>query len=104
MRRCVISMRWILVGAGFPRPSSEGGETPPLQKDFLHHHARVDGGPFVAAVVEVGEVKVIEAHEVQDGGVEVVDMIGLVDGAEADFVGGADDAGFYAAAGHPHGE
>ena len=42
----------------------------------------------------------IEAQQGQDAGVEVVDVDGVLDGAEADFVGGADDlAAFDATAG-----
>ena len=48
---------------------------------------------------------VVEAELVEEGGVQVADVDGMFDGAEAEFVGDAErDAGFEAAAGHPHGE
>lgn len=47
----------------------------------------------------------IEAELVEDGGVEIGDIVRGIDGVEADFVGGAvGDACFEAAAGHPDGE
>src|SRR5262245_56421485 len=76
-----------------------------LGEDFRNHFAAVHRRPLVAAVVEVGELEVVQAHEVEDGGVDVVDVDGVVDGPEADFVCGADDpAAPDAAAGHEHGE
>ena len=47
----------------------------------------------------------IEAELVEDGGVEIGDIVRGIDGVEADFVGGAvGDACFEATAGHPDGE
>ena len=47
----------------------------------------------------------IEAELVEDGGMEIGDIVRGIDGVEADFVGGTvDDACFEAAAGHPDGE
>ena len=44
----------------------------------------------------------VEAELVQDGGVDVGDVMAVFNGMEAEFVGGAvDDAGFDAAAGEP---
>src|SRR5687768_13336421 len=58
----------------------------------------------VAALEAVGEALVVEAEEVEDGGLEVVDVVLVLDHAEAQLVGLADDlAGLYAAAGEPHG-
>jgi hypothetical protein len=63
------------------------------------------GEAHVAAVVEVGEFGVVEPEQVEDGGMEIVHLLGLVDGFEAVFIGGADDgAAFDAAAGEPDGE
>ena len=45
------------------------------------------GEAEVAAGVAVGELFVVEAEEVEDGGVEVVDVDLVVDGAEAEIVG-----------------
>ena len=63
------------------------------------------GQPEVAAGVAVGELLVVEAEEVQDRGVQVVDVDLLLDRLEAEFVGGAVDvAAAHAAAGQPHRE
>ena len=63
------------------------------------------GEAEAAAVVGVGELFVVEAEEVQDGGVEVVDVDLIDGGLVADLVGFAvADAAFDAAAGHPGGE
>ena len=47
------------------------------------------GEPEVAARVAVGEPGVVEAHQVQDRGVEVVDVDGILGGAVAVVVGDA---------------
>ncbi len=63
------------------------------------------GEAVVAALEAEGEAFVVDAEEVKQGGVEVVDMDGGLDGAEAEVVGAADDlAAGDAAACEPHGE
>ena len=63
------------------------------------------GEAEVAAAVAVGELFVIEAQEVEHGGVEVVNMNPVLDGLEAKVVGSAVNvAAFHATAGHPGGE
>ena len=63
------------------------------------------GGAEVAAGVAEGEFFVIEAEEVEDGGVEVVDVDGVLHGGEAEVIGGTVDvAAFDTATGHPDGE
>ena len=63
------------------------------------------GEAEVAAGVAVGELFVIDAEQVEDGGVEVVDVHSIFNGVESDFVSGADDlSALDASAGHPHGE
>src|SRR5688500_17231662 len=47
---------------------------------FFDEFAGVYRGAFVAAVVGVGEAEVVESEEVEDRGVEVVDVVGGVDG------------------------
>ncbi len=66
----------------------------------------VDVGEAVVASLELeGQAFVIEAEQVEQGGVDVVDMGGLIDGIESEFVGFADDlSAAHAAAGEPHGE
>ena len=48
-----------------------------------------DRQPFVAAVVREGQLLVIEAQQVQDRGVDVVDVGLVLDGVQADLVGRA---------------
>ncbi len=63
------------------------------------------GESVVAAAVAVGEASVVDAHEMEQGGVQVVDVDFIVDRVPTEFVGGAVSmAGFDAAAGEPHGE
>ena len=59
----------------------------------------------VAALEAVGEAFVVDAEEVQDGGLEVVDVDGMIDGVEAEVVGSAEsEAGLDSAASYPDGE
>ena len=61
------------------------------------------GQAEVSAGVAVGELFVVEAEEVEDRGVQVVDVHLVLDGLEPEVVGGAVDVTpFDAAAGHPH--
>ena len=63
------------------------------------------GEAEVAAGVAVGEAFVVEAHEVEEGGVPVVDVHFVVHGFVAVVIGEAVvHAAFDAAAGHPEGE
>ena len=78
---------------------------PGLRDDVVDDVAVDVGEAEVAAGVAVSEFFVVEAEQVQNGGVEVVDVDYFFDGFEAEFVGGAVDvAAFDAAAGHPDGE
>ncbi|SVE59913.1 uncharacterized protein METZ01_LOCUS512767, partial [marine metagenome] len=50
-----------------------------------------------------GEAGVVDAHAVQNGGVEFVEVHGITGDVVAEIIGGAmGDAGLDAAAGHPH--
>ena len=63
------------------------------------------GQAEVPAGVAVGELLVIEAHELEDGRLQVVNMDLVLDGLEAKLVGGADRlAALDAAAGQPDAE
>ncbi len=63
------------------------------------------GQPHVAAGVAVGQALVIEPEQVEDRGVQVVDVHRVLDGLVAELVGLAvGDPGLHAAAGHPEGE
>jgi len=66
----------------------------------------VDIGEAVVSAAEAeGEFFVVDAHEVEDGGVEVVDVDTVFDGAATEFIFGAvGEAGFDSATGHPGGE
>ena len=55
---------------------------PALGHHFFHHRSRHVGQPEVAAAHAVGEFEVARGREVEDGGVEVVD----VDPVEGRFV------------------
>ena len=73
--------------------------------EFFHDVAVHVGEAEVAAGEAIGQLLVIEAHQVQHGGVQVVDVDFLFHGREAAFVGGSVDvASLGAAAGQPHGE
>ena len=62
------------------------------------------GEAEVAAGVVVGEAFVIEAEEVEDGGLEVVDVDFVLSDMEAEVIGLAVGSGFDAAASHEGGE
>ena len=66
--------------------------------DFADDAAGDVGEAEVAAGVAVGEFFVVEAEEVKDGGVEVVDVDFVLDGGEPEFVGGAVSATAFDAA------
>ena len=75
-----------------------------LGKKFFDDVAVDVGEAEVAAGVVVGEVLVIEAEEMEDGGLEVVDVDFFVSDMEAEIIGAAIGAGFGAATGHDGGE
>src|SRR5215469_1929208 len=63
------------------------------------------GEAHLAAFEEERELAMVQAEKAQDGGVEVVDVEGVVDGTEADFIRCAVDlAALDAAPGKPGGE
>ena len=63
------------------------------------------GETEIAAGIAIGQLFVIEAQEVQDGRMQVVNMDSLLLSSEAEFVGGAMDAAAAdAAARQPHAE
>src|SRR5262245_20214450 len=77
----------------------------PTLDDLFDDLAFDEPEAFIAAEVGIGEVVLVEAEEVEDGGVDVAEVVGLFDGFEANGVGGADPlAAVDAAAGEPHGE
>ena len=63
------------------------------------------GQAEVAAAVVVGEAGVVEPEEVEDGGVQVVDVHLVLLGFDAVLVGGSvPHAPLHSTARHPHGE
>src|SRR5262245_14116150 len=87
------------------RPSIEP-ISPKLLGNQLVNHLAVDiGEAEVAAGVAIGEALVVEAHELQDGGVQVVNVDGVFGRAEAEFIGRTISLpAFDTAAGQPDGE
>ena len=76
-----------------------------LRKNLLDDTTMHIGEPEVAPCVAESEAFVIEAETPQDGCLDVVNVNRLVHDMETEIVRGAiGEAGFDAAAGHPHGE
>ena len=76
-----------------------------LCKDGLDHVAIDIGKAIIAAVVVIGKPRVVNAHEVQNCGVQVVDMDFVLNGVPAKLVGRSmHHAAFDAATCHPHRE
>ncbi len=74
-----------------------------LCQDSLHHLAVDVGEAVVAALEAVGELLVVEAEEVEDGGLEVVDVDGVLGRTESEFVAFAVHlAALHATAGQEH--
>ena len=87
----------------------EHSATPPRAHgsgdDVVQHRSRHVRQPEVAAAVLIGQLGVIDAHQVQDRGVQVVHVHRLLDRLEPEVVGRAvGDAALHAAAGEPHAE
>ena len=67
-----------------------------LCENFFHDVAVYVGEAVVATGVAVRQLFVIQAHELQDRGVEIVNVNGLLHGFHAVFVGGTvDDAALH---------
>ena len=58
----------------------------PLSQNFLHEFSVDVGEAEVSSLEAVGELFVVEAEEVEEGGVEVVDVDLAIDHSEAEFV------------------
>lgn len=71
---------------------------------FADDTGRFDAGEFlVEALIFVEEAVVVEAEELQNGGVEVADVDRVFDDVVAEIVGFAvDGSPFGAPSGHPH--
>ena len=77
-----------------------------LGENFAYDAGRkLIGKAFFEAVALVDEVTVVHAHQVEDGGVEVVDAYLILLGFKTDVVGGAVDVAFFnSSPGHPDAE
>ena len=76
-----------------------------LSDDVVNDVARDVGEAEVASAGAEGELGVVNAHEIEDGGMDVMDVDRLVDDLPAEVVGGAvGHAALDAAAGEPHAE
>src|SRR5437763_690927 len=81
---------------GYPASTSWSGE------EFLHDATGYVGEAEVAALEAIGQLGVVEAQEVEEGRVQVVDVDLVLDRLEAEVVAGTQgDAGLDAAAGEP---
>src|SRR3954452_16990024 len=90
-RKLVHSLHWWL-----HRPSRHS------RQDFMNYVTVHIRKAKVAARVTVRQLLVVETQQVQEGGVQVVDVDGILHGTEAELVGGAVDlSALDAAAGHP---
>src|ERR1700721_2554184 len=76
-----------------------------LRPQFGDQRSGGSGGPLSAAVVHEGGAQMIQAQQIKDGRVNIVDVVRLIDGAQPDFIRSPDRlAAFYSAACHPNGE
>src|SRR4051794_22774484 len=91
-----VATSWQLVATGLDGSGEQ----------FLDDAGRLDAGQaLVEALVPHREALVVEAEQLEDGGVEVADVDGVLDDVVAEVVRLAvDRAALDAAAGHPHGE
>ena len=81
------------------------GLAQPLRNQLLHHLAMHIGQPEVAAGVAIGELLVIEAEQLQDRGVQIVDVHRFSTALKPNSsVAPVHVAAFHAAAGQPDGE
>src|SRR5436309_10764225 len=77
----------------------------PSHQNLLHHLPRDVGEAKIAALEAVGELGVVYAELLEEGGLEVVDVDRVLGDVVAEVVGGTEaGAGFDAGAGQPDGE
>jgi hypothetical protein len=78
-----------------------------LSRQYLLYHASRQHArqPLIQSLVEIRQPTMIQAHQMEDGGVQIGDVRSVFDGIEAEFVGGADGlATLDSGAGEPHGK
>ena len=97
--------RWPGRPLRYLRESCRGSERVGSREDLPHHLAIDVGEAEIAPLVAPRELLVIKTEEVQDGGVEVVEVDLSGDRTEAECIGLAvHEAAFDSAAGHPGAE
>tara|TARA_A100001037_G_scaffold238378_1_gene217801 strand:+ start:383 stop:613 length:231 start_codon:yes stop_codon:yes gene_type:complete len=75
-------------------------ESKALSQHFLNHVAVHIGEAALDAVVVKGQLFVVEAQEMEHGGVKIMEGVDILGGLESEFVGGAmTDAGLNAGTG-----
>ena len=78
--------------------SAASSQSNPSSEDVLHHFAEDIGEAEVAALEPVGEPLVVDAHEMHEGGLKIVDVDFVHHGIHAEIVGRAiGQAGLHAA-------
>ena len=76
-----------------------------MSNDLFDDSAFDEREPLIPAQMRIGQSTLVEAELVENGRVEIAEVDGILDGAQANGVGGAHDlATFDSAACHPHGE
>ena len=69
---------------------------------FFYNRACHNRGPLEATVVEIGEINMVQTHQVKNCSVDIVNVRRTVDRAQTKFIGAADGLpGLYAAAREP---
>ena len=85
--------------------AKDSPEHQPSRQQLRHDIAMHIGQAEIAALEAIGQLGVVEAEQVQDRGVEVVDVDFVGGRVEAELVGLAESCSrFHAAAGQPHAE
>src|SRR5687768_4120646 len=74
-----------------------------LSEHLADHSSAEIGEALVTSVVQVGQLQVVQTEQVQDGGVKVAGVDGVLHSPVADLIRGADDgAALHSASSHPH--
>ena len=81
-------------------------DTQALGEKGLNGFHLLDAHQFlIESPIKIGELIGVETHEVQDGGMDVFDVVSIVNCRTSEFIRGSNfSATFHPATGHPHGE
>jgi hypothetical protein len=69
------------------RDGSSQASTLSLSDQLLDDFAVDHGGPFGTAAVQIGDLEVVQPHELQDRGMQIVGVNTLADRLQSDLVG-----------------